>query len=210
LAAIELDHVLIAVTDLAEAERTFAERHGLVSIEGGRHPGWGTANRIVPLGDAYLELIAVVDEGEAIESMLGRWVAGNATASGHLLGWAVRPPNLDEVAQRLGFEAVPGSRATPTGEVIRWRTVGVDHVAGGPPLPFFIERAQGAPIPGAGTAPVATVSRLDIRGSSDALSAWLGDHSLPIRVLAGSPGIASVVLAGEYGPIVLGEPPGAA
>jgi hypothetical protein len=197
LAAIELDHVLIAVTDLAEAERTFAERHGLASIVGGRHPGWGTANRIVPLG-------------EDVESMLGRWVAGNATASGHVLGWAVRPPNLDEVAQRLGFEAVPGSRATPTGEVIRWRTVGVDHVAGGPPLPFFIERAQGAPIPGAGTAPVATVSRLDIRGSSDALSAWLGDHSLPIRVLAGSPGIASVVLASEYGPIVLGEPPGAA
>ena len=205
----ELDHIVIAVTDLDVAASEFNEDHGLASIVGGRHPGWGTANRIVPLGDAYLELIAVVDEGEAVESMLGRWVAGSATASGHLLGWAVRPPNLDEVAQRLGLEAVPGSRATPTGEVIRWRTVGVDQAPSDPSLPFFIERAQGTSFPGAGTQPVATVSRLDIRGSSDALSAWLGDHSLPIRVLAGSPGIASVALAGEHGQIVLGEPPGA-
>lgn len=206
----ELDHIVIAVTDLDVAASAFNEDHGLASIVGGRHPGWGTANRIVPLGDAYLELIAVVDEGEAVESMLGRWVARNATASGHLLGWAVRPPNLDEVAQRLGLEAVPGSRATPTGEVIRWRTVGVDQASSDPSLPFYIERAQGTSFPGAGTAPVATVSRLDVRGRSDALSAWLGDHSLPIRVLAGSPGIASAVLAGEHGQIVLGEPPGAA
>ena len=74
----ELDHIVIAVTDLDVAASAYNEDHHLASIVGGRHPGWGTANRIVPLGDAYLELIAVVDEGEAVESMLGRWVAGNA------------------------------------------------------------------------------------------------------------------------------------
>jgi hypothetical protein len=40
-------------------------RYGLASIEGGRHPGWGTANRIIPLGDAYIELVTVVDDEEA-------------------------------------------------------------------------------------------------------------------------------------------------
>jgi hypothetical protein len=54
LAALELDHVLIAVSDLAAAAREIEVRYGLVSIEGGRHPGWGTANRIVPLGETYL------------------------------------------------------------------------------------------------------------------------------------------------------------
>ena len=62
---IELDHVLVAVADLAKAGQEFVERHGLASIEGGRHPAWGTANRIVPLGDSYLELIAVVDAAKA-------------------------------------------------------------------------------------------------------------------------------------------------
>ena len=46
----ELDHVLIAVTDLEAAAREFEARHGLSSVEGGRHRDWGTANRIVPLG----------------------------------------------------------------------------------------------------------------------------------------------------------------
>jgi hypothetical protein len=47
----ELDHVLIGVTDLAAAARELEARCGLVSVEGGSHPHWGTANRIVPLGN---------------------------------------------------------------------------------------------------------------------------------------------------------------
>ena len=201
----ELDHVLIAVTNLDRAATEFANL-GLVSIEGGRHPGWGTANRIVPLGDSYLELIAVVDRSEAATSTVGRWVAGSATAAGDPLGWAVRPPSLDEIAERLGLEPISGSRETPTGETIRWRTVGVDQAASDPSLPFFIERAEGMPFPGADIAPAASISRLDLSGSSDTLSAWLGNHSLPIRVRAGSPGIVRLVLAGEHGEIVLGAP----
>src|SRR5581483_1601628 len=48
----ELDHVLVAVVDLAKAARELEARYGLSSIEGGRHAGWGTANRIVPLGNS--------------------------------------------------------------------------------------------------------------------------------------------------------------
>jgi hypothetical protein len=43
LVALELDHVLIAVVDLAEAAREIEARHGLASLEGGRHPSWGTS-----------------------------------------------------------------------------------------------------------------------------------------------------------------------
>ena len=59
----ELDHVLIACTDLEAAAREVEARIGLASVEGGRHRDWGTANRIVPLGSSYLELVAVVDAG---------------------------------------------------------------------------------------------------------------------------------------------------
>jgi Glyoxalase-like domain len=72
---LELDHVLIAVADLNGAARDLESRHGLASVERGRHAGWGTANRIVPLGETYLELITVVDEAEAAASAFGRWIA---------------------------------------------------------------------------------------------------------------------------------------
>src|SRR3954453_3346382 len=68
LRIVQLDHALIAVHDLVPAARELQARHGLASLEGGRHPGWGTANRIVPLGETYLELVAIVDEDEAARS----------------------------------------------------------------------------------------------------------------------------------------------
>jgi Glyoxalase-like domain len=73
-ARVEIDHVLIAVDDLAEADRALHSTHGLSSMEGGRHPDWGTANRVVPLGDAYLELVTVVDDSQASRTAFGRWV----------------------------------------------------------------------------------------------------------------------------------------
>ena len=69
---VELDHVLVAVTDLAAAGRDIERRHGLTSIEGGSHPAWGTTNRIVPLGESYLELVAVVDPNKAAGTAFGR------------------------------------------------------------------------------------------------------------------------------------------
>jgi hypothetical protein len=75
---LELDHVLIAVQDLEAAARELEARHGLASIEGGRHAARGTANRIVPLGETYVELITVVDEAEAAASVFGRWVDSGA------------------------------------------------------------------------------------------------------------------------------------
>lgn len=45
-----IDHLIVCVGDLDEAARSFKDRLGLNSVEGGRHPGHGTANRIIPLG----------------------------------------------------------------------------------------------------------------------------------------------------------------
>ena len=39
----ELDHVLIPLADLSGAVSEFEGRYGLVSVEGGRHADWGTA-----------------------------------------------------------------------------------------------------------------------------------------------------------------------
>jgi len=141
MAQVELDHVLIATEDLAHTASAWAEKHGLVSVEGGRHPGWGP-----PTGTSYLELVAVVDEREAAQSTFGRWVSDRASRAGRPIGWSVRPENLDETAGRLGLTPQVGSRVKPDG-FVRWRTAGVDDAAKEPPLPFFIEWASGSTYP---------------------------------------------------------------
>jgi hypothetical protein len=45
------------------------------------------------------------------------------------------------------------------------------------------------------------IERLGLRADADRLSAWLGDHELPVSVHPGPPGIDRVVLAGPTGEI---------
>ena len=142
-----IDHVILPVRDLVLGAAELKARHGLASVEGGRHPAWGTANWIVPLGDAYLELIAVIDTEVASRSAFGQWIA--SATPGRILGWAVRTDSIDAVARRLGQPVVPGSRVTPSGALISWRSVGADIAVREPGLPFFIQWRDGEPLPGA-------------------------------------------------------------
>lgn len=204
----ELDHVLVAVHDLVAAAREIEERHGLVSIEGGSHPGWGTMNRIVPLGDAYLELVAVVDQDEAAQSPFGSWVAAATSTAADLLGWAVRTGDLEQIARRLKLTVSAGSRPGRNGQVVRWRLAGVEQAAVEPCLPFFIEWAPGTRLPG--RAPVAHpageahLAQLHLDGDRRRLTSWLGAHDLPITVRKGAPALASVVITASARVITLG------
>ena len=177
-------------------------------MEGGRHPDWGTANRIVPLGTSYLELVAVVDQAAAANSSFGRWVASGASRPGRPLGWAVRTGQLDQLARRLGLTVHSGARVAPSGELLRWRSAGIDRAAAEPSLPFFVEWAAGVRLPGATAvahpAAPAAISKLLLEGDPDRLAAWLGDHALPIVVRTGRPAVAGIVPATARGEVVLG------
>ena len=199
----ELDHVLIACTDLEAGAREVEARFGLASVEGGRHRDWGTANRIVPLGSSYLELVAVVDQAVAAASAFGRWVGDGATDAGRLIGWAVRTSDLDAIAERLGLTVRSGSRVTPSGEELRWRSAGIDEAIAEPCLPFFIEWGEGVRPPGTENPQPATISRLVLEGSPERLAGWLGEHEMPIRILNGPAEVAAVVLSTAAGEIVL-------
>jgi hypothetical protein len=205
----ELDHVLIVVKDLAAAGREIEARHGLASIEGGSHPAWGTANRIVPLGDSYLELVAVVDAAKAAENAFGRWVTSGVSSATRPLGWAVRTSQLDELARRLDLPIHAGARTTPGGDQLRWRSAGIDQAAAEPSLPFFIEWAPQTRLPGktamrhrAGTV---KISRLVLNADPGRLAEWLGEHELPIVVRAGKPAVTTIYVASDAGEIVLGS-----
>lgn len=194
-----IDHILIAVTDLVGAAQMVERHYGLASIEGGRHPGWGTANRIVPLGDAYLELVAVVDAAQARDSTFGRWIL-TAEPNGPR-GWAVRTDDIEAVARRLGLAVHAGSRTTPRGDVLRWRSAGLEQAIAERSLPFFIEWSKDTRHPGTTAirhpAGAAHLSRLEIQGDPRRLSDWLGGEELPIAVTAGAPSLSKIVISGD-------------
>jgi hypothetical protein len=208
---VELDHVLIAVADLTAAASVMEATYGLTSIEGGRHPGWGTSNRILPLGAAYLELVAVVDRAQATKSAFGSWVAHGSSESPRPLGWAVRTDDLDAVTSRLHLTAAGGSRVARDGRHLRWQLAGVEQAAAQPMLPFFIEWGRETPLPG--SAPVAhaagdvAIHELQLTGDADELAAWIGEHQIRVSVQPGEPALTGVVLATTRGEIVLGDDP---
>src|SRR3954454_9841344 len=95
-----IDHVIYGTQDL-EAASARMEREGLTVVPGGHHVGQGTGNQIIPLGNAYLELMVIDDREEAAGSPIGRILLEKLVGEG-FIGWAVRVDDLHAVAQRLG------------------------------------------------------------------------------------------------------------
>ena len=195
-----IDHIVVPVPDLALAASEIESRFGLGSIEGGRHPNWGTANRIVPLGDSYVELVAIADRETAARTAFGGWIA--SAEAGRPLGWAVRTDSIDAIGRRLGLTVVPGYRATPEGARITWRSAGVEVAAREPGLPFFIQWGDGVPLPGATPARhpggPARLKLLSLDADPVRIAEWLGEHDLPLAIATGPSRLSGLVLSREH------------
>lgn len=199
---IAIDHLVITAFDAEDLGAELEGRTGLAAVAGGRHTGHGTGNRLVPLGDAYLELLEVVDPAEARTSPFGRWVLDRPQ---HGLGLVcLRTGDADAVADRLDRQPVPMSRVTTDGTELRWRLVGLDDALGPARLPFFIEwELAGAPHPGAmptghRVEPVG-ITALELGGDPAVVQRWIGEHDLPIRFVGGPPGPRSATVATSRG-----------
>jgi hypothetical protein len=201
-----LDHLVLGVADLDDAAAVLLDEHGLVALPGGSHPLWGTANRIVPLGSCYLELVAVVDPDVAVASAFGSWVADMAARRCDW-GWAVRTIDIAATAERLGLDVVPGSRVTPAGVELSWRLAGVPGSDADRTLPFFIEWGDGTPLPGTAYAdhPAGDVrvSAVDVQTDAAELGRRLDYAALPVTVRTGRRGITRVELTAGTGRILL-------
>ena len=208
---LSLDHVVLAVADLdASADRLLAE-HGLASVRGGRHPAWGTGNRIVPLGETYLELLAVVDDAVADSTHVGRFLRSFTAEGDRWFAVSLADDDLDATAERLGLQVVTGERERPDGSTVRWRSCGFEddpeRVAR---LPFFIEWDVPADLhPGRSHVDHAArptgIARIEV-GDDGGLASWLGDDrlDLPIVTVDADPGLRGVVVStADGGGIVL-------
>lgn len=204
----QIDHVVYGVQDLEAAATRMRQEFGLGSVPGGHHPGWGTGNRIVPLGPSYIELLAAVDAAEAGRSELGRQLIEAVAEGDRFLAWCVSTEDVDAVAARLGLSVNAGTRDRPDGTVLRWRSAGLERALAEPSLPFFIAwdipedlhpgRADadhvGAP---------QGIAWLEIGGDAIRLNEWLEGSELPVRVVGGPPGVLAVAVAAASGEIVI-------
>jgi hypothetical protein len=188
--SLRIDHVLYAVSDLEAGGTRFDEDLGLESIPGGRHPTWGTANRIVQLGPDYLELIAVVDPDTAATSDFGRLVMA---AGEGLVGWAVATDDLDAIAGRLGLTIERGSRKRPDGVRLSWRLAGVEQaLASGGKLPFFIQWEGPVELhPGGDHSAPAGIQWVEVAADESELREWLGGAQLPVRFASQGRGLTA-------------------
>src|SRR6266481_7496217 len=137
----ELDHILLGSADL-QGGIAFVEQHtGVRATLGGVHPGRGTRNALLSLGERrYLEIIAPdSSQGPVVHfpQILGM-------TEPRLIGWAVHPPDIAATAKLLREIQIAftgpddGSRQRPDGHVLNWKTINLADDRHGL-LPFFIE-----------------------------------------------------------------------
>ena len=144
-----IDHLVIAVVDPDAAASTLESALGLVSGGGGRHERLGTFNRLVWLGDTYLELIGVFDTDLAASSWVGAPTLRALAAGGGLATWAIATDAIDDdvrVLRERGSELaepIAGERVRPDGRVVRWRLSAAGRLDRELP-PFLIEHDQAA------------------------------------------------------------------
>lgn len=123
-----IDHLIIACADPPGAAAELEALLGLAATGGGRHDAHGTHNRLIWLGDSYIELMGVFDPALAAQSWWGTHIS-RVLESGPA-AYAGLPLASDDLAadiERLRAQGAPisdpvaGERRRPDGEVVRWR-----------------------------------------------------------------------------------------
>jgi hypothetical protein len=204
-----IDHVVLAVRDLQASAGRLSEEHGLGFAPGGRHPQWGTANMIAPLGNDYVELLGVVDEEVGSTSVLGRTLMELSADGDRWFSVCLSDDDIDATAARLGLAVRPGARTRPDGTEVRWRGAGIEERGEELWLPFFISwDVPGELHPGAAPAehrvPVKGIAWAEVGGDEARLRDWLGVTDVPIRVVSGDARVHAVGISlHDGGEIVL-------
>jgi len=148
-----LDHVVVAVSDLEAAARSYAELLGRSPSWRGVHPRAGTSNVLFRLENCYLELLAGTQAGEGLLAL--------AFATDDAKAEAAR---LQQHGIQASEPADGEGRDSASGAVRRWRNSFLPTAAARGLLLFAIEHLTSADAlpPAPATAPVeATVHALD-------------------------------------------------
>lgn len=224
-----IDHLMWACSDLESGIDAIESMTGMAATPGGPHPGFGTRNALLDLGNfTYLEIIAP-DPEQSLEGNLGREFAALDTP--YLRTWAIRVEDLmasRDILQSLGFDTrgpSAMSRALPGGELISWELLFLSrrdvagaqrNVAGaernvtgarrefaGAALPFFIDWKD-SPHPCTSLEPGCELSGLRIAtAQTEAIERLLAAFELDVEVVVGTDDRLEGLLSTPRGHVVL-------
>jgi Glyoxalase-like domain len=203
-----LSQVIFGVGDLDAATRRFSLL-GFEVLDGGVHPGVGTANRVIPLGAQYIELLGVASPADANKNEYGRSLLRAIEHGDRLVRWSLRTDVIEDVASRLGLGVEHRRRERPDGQILTWRAAGLDLALADSTLPFFMEWDRAEQYPGLMGAPhpngARRVSSLSITPlDPDRFRTWTAGADAPTRLgSASSPGIWSVGVDTDDGELLL-------
>lgn len=188
-----LDHLVFATPDLEESVRLVAKLTGVRPVEGGPHPGLGTRNHLLGLGELrYLEIIG--PDPEQPEPEAPRPFGIDDLTEPRLAAWAVRAADIEaRVARSRAQGYDPGpieplSRRTPEGELLRWRLTFPYE----PVVPFLIDWGR-TPHPARRLPVVPLTEFAGVHPDPAGVRTRLAALGVDLEVREGAPGLVAVL-----------------
>jgi hypothetical protein len=140
-----VDHLLLAIDDLDRGIDWVEKNLGIKASVGGSHPGVGTRNALLSLGDKhYLEIISIDPE----QKTYGFPVDVRTIQEPQLVMWAASTSDIQRVVQNATDAGIKmmgpfeGSRNRPDGKTLKWKSAFAQlefRVNNIDPIPFFIQ-----------------------------------------------------------------------
>ncbi len=139
-----IDHLVYGAPELGAAVDDLERRLGVRAAPGGKHPGAGTHNALLSLGDdCYLEIIAPDPEQEPPTDRSMPFGIDKLIEP-CLVTWALRVANVQAAvdrARRMDYDPGdprPMSRSTPDGQTLAWTLTRAPKTVGDGLVPFLI------------------------------------------------------------------------
>ena len=196
--AIAIDHLMWGAPSLEAGMDEATRLFGVAPAPGGVHPGLGTCNALLSLGErVYLEVIAP-DPAQDLTGTFGGRLAELTAPS--LITWAAAAPGLASLAERavaLELTArgpVPTEREAPDGSLLAWELLFLGGHNHGSLVPFFIDWLEtphpATTNPAGGRFSILEISSPDASG----LNAVFAGLGMDQRAEQGAaPGLAAVI-----------------
>ena len=203
-----IDHVILGVSDLDQAMNDIERATGVRPAIGGAHPGAGTRNALLSLGDeTYLEIYAPNPAEPIASADIAELKSLKRPTP---LGWAASTNDQEALAAALKMSGIslsapePGSRRKPDGTILRWVTFGfanLDH----PLAPFFIVWTDRSLHPARTSPSGCTLQSLAITDSAaDQLRRAIDPLQVPVTIALGAKSGITFTLACPRGTITYG------
>jgi hypothetical protein len=201
------DHIQLGIADLDEGIAFVRKLTGVEPAPGGAHPGYGTRNALISLGEGcYLEILAL--DPAQMELRSARTDRIRALAGPTILTFAMQTTQVQQKLAAiqnlagLSGKLDPRSRKKPDGSTLEWTNVPIDS-AFGPQIPFFIDW-RGAKHPSMTTPAGCQLTGFEVlHPDADALRGIYRGLDIDIAVTAAAnPGFVAH-LATPRGPVAL-------